>query len=223
MPAHAESTGRRSRRQSGHWPARVSRPDPKLVTTTADSHGQIPASCERDPVTAPPPGVIGAAVIKAARQSAGLSLRNLARQIGTSSALVRAWEDGSCPLYAVRYDQLSQVAGILRRAGARVGQDVGELVVAGQCDLLITGMLLGFEDYVEVPPVDHGNGGTTARSLLRWALNGEIPERYRPFASAGPLLAARNIASFIAIAQNLQKGMHGTDLVSYGTALLALA
>jgi transcriptional regulator with XRE-family HTH domain len=185
--------------------------------------GQGFATRDRDRLPASPPGVIGAAVIQAARRSAGLSLRNLARQIGISPATLRAWETGAWPLYAVRYDQLNHAANVLRKAGAFAGRDVGELVVAGQCDLLIAGMLAGFEDYADVPPVDHGTNGTTARSLLRWALTGQAPEQYSPYTTPGPLLAAQDVASFIAIAQNLREGAHGTDLASYGTALIALA
>jgi transcriptional regulator with XRE-family HTH domain len=222
-PARASAARRPSHPQRGRWTAPASQASHVPAAAGSGDDGKAPATRDWGRLPAPPPGVIGAAVIKTARRSAGLSLRSFARQIGISPATLRAWETGTCPLYAVRYDQLSQAASVLGQAGAVVGRDVGELVVAGQCDLLITGMLLGFEDYAEVPPVDHGTNGTTARSLLRWALTGQAPEQYSAYTTPGPLLAAQDIASFMAIAENLREGVHGTDLASYGTALTALA
>src|ERR1017187_4196757 len=77
------------------------------------------------PISAP--GVIGAAVIRAARRSADLSRRDLARMLAVSPLTIRTWEDGTRPLFGVRYDQLCQIAAALQKAGARVGQEVGEL------------------------------------------------------------------------------------------------
>ena len=117
------------------------------------------------------PGVIGGAVIRAARRSAGSSRQDLARMLAVSPRTVRTWENGTHPLFSVRYDQLCQIANALRNAGAGVGQEVAELVLASQCDLLIAGILRGSEDYAEVPPIEDPQG-ETPRSLLRWALTG---------------------------------------------------
>ena len=69
----------------------------------------------------------------------------------------------------------------------------GQLMLASQCDLLIVGMLRGFEDYAEVPPVDEDSAeGEAARDLLRWALVGVPPGRYETFAPARPLLATHD-------------------------------
>jgi len=57
-----------------------------------------------------PPRVIGAAVIKAARRTAYMTRRRLARAAAVSPATVRMWENGSCPLYCVGYRQLRQLA-----------------------------------------------------------------------------------------------------------------
>jgi transcriptional regulator with XRE-family HTH domain len=170
-----------------------------------------------------PPGVIGGAVIQAARRSAGLTRRRLARMLTISSSTVRNWEDGSCPLFCVRYDELCHLAAVLDRAGATVGCDVGELMLVSRSDLMMTGMLRGFEDYAEVPPVDEdGADGEAARNLLRWALTGAVPDRYRPFAPAGPLLTRQDRLTFITIARDLNAGSHGDRLASYGAALAAL-
>jgi len=133
------------------------------------------------------------------------------------------WENGTCPLFAVPYGQLCQLADALIQAGARVGQRHGDLILASQCDLLITGMLHGFEDYAELPPVDEDTDhGAAARSLLRWALAGTVPDQYCPYTSSGALLTHSDAADFAAIARNLDAGSQGTDLISYGTTLLAL-
>ena len=172
------------------------------------------------PVSAP--GVIGGAVIKAARRSADLSRRDLARLLAVSPLTVRTWEDGTRPLFSVRYDQLCQVADALRRADALVGQEVSELLLASQCDLLITGILHESEDYAEVPPVDDDVEGGTARALLRWALSGVVPDRYRAYASKCPLLARPDVMLFAAAARDLQAGSSGSDFISFGDALVAL-
>jgi transcriptional regulator with XRE-family HTH domain len=172
---------------------------------------------------APAPGVIGGAIVRAARKSARMSRRKLARMLSTSPDTVRSWEDGTCPLFCVPYADLCRLAATFEQAGAKVRCDVTELVLASQCDLLVTGILQGFEDYAEVPPVDEDNSeGETARELLRWALAGVLPERYRLFAPARPLLAAQNQTAFTAPSRELSSGAQGDQLTSYGRALEAL-
>ena len=62
---------------------------------------------ESGPVS--PPGVIGAAVVQAARRSAHLTRRRLARQLNVRVATVRSWENGTIPLFSVPYGQLQQL------------------------------------------------------------------------------------------------------------------
>ena len=100
------------------------------------------------------PGVIGAAIVRAARKSARMSHRKLARMLAVSPDTVRSWEDGTCPLFCIPYADLCRLVATFDQAGAKVGCDIAELVLASQCDLLVTGILQGFEDYAEVPPVD---------------------------------------------------------------------
>jgi hypothetical protein len=75
-----------------------------------------------------------------------------------------------------------------------------------------------------VQPFDEdGAEGDAARDLLRWALTGVPPERYRPWApNASPLMASRDVSAFTALAQDLTTGSHGDQLASYGAALTAL-
>lgn len=192
-----------------------------LLMGTPSRTGHHATDSQRVPVS--PPGIIGAAVIKAARRSAGLTRRRLARALTTSPATVRAWENGTTPLFGVDYGQICELADGLNQAGAQVGAGSSDLVLASQCDLLVAGMLHGFEDYAEVPPVDEdGTAADAARDLLRWALAGQVPEPYRPYASPGPLLAKVDVAFFAYLARELQAGSHGHDLTSYGTCLVAL-
>jgi hypothetical protein len=103
------------------------------------------------------------------------------------------------------------------RPSTKLRCDVAEFVLASQCDLLLTGVLHGFEDYAEVPPIDEDSAeGETARDLLRWAL---VPERYRLFAPTRPLLAAHDLIAFNAVAGELSADLYGDQLASYGRAL----
>jgi hypothetical protein len=170
------------------------------------------------------PGVIGGAIVRAARKSARMSRRKLAWMLSGSLDTVRSWEDGTCPLFCLPYADLCHLVAAFDQAGAEVHCDVAELALASQCDLLVIGMLEGFEDYAEVPPIDEDSAeGEAARNLLRWALAGVLPERYRPFAPVRPLLAAQNRTAFTALARELSRGSHGDQLVSYGRALAALS
>jgi hypothetical protein len=171
-----------------------------------------------------PPGVIGGAIIRAARRSARLSTRRLARSLGEDLATARSWQNGTSPLFCLPHDQLRQLAATLRDAGAQVGQDFGELLLASQCDLLIAGMLRGFEDYAEVPPIDEaGPEADAARALLSWALTGAVPEPHRPYVPVVPLMRKPDVERFAALAQSLKTGYGGPSLVPFGTALVALA
>jgi hypothetical protein len=193
------------------------------VRTLTGDHGRIENVAGEFTFTASPPGVIGAAVIKAGLRSARFRTGELAGLLAVSPAVVRTWTDGTCPLFCVGYDRLCQLASALARAGAAVGRDAAELVLASQCDLFIVGVLRGFEDFAEVPPVEEEVSGEDARGLLRWALTGAAPDRFRAYAPARPLLSADDIAAFVAAARELSSGSYGSDLASFGTALVALA
>jgi transcriptional regulator with XRE-family HTH domain len=166
------------------------------------------------------PGMIGGAVVVAARRSARISRRQLARRMAVSRATVRAWESGALPLYSVSYGQLRDLTRQL--AAAPAGPPLRDLLAAAQCDLLITGMLRGSEDYAEVPPIDDPAAGEPARGLLRWALTGDAPEPYRWRVRPRRLLSGRAAGQLTAVARDLRAGQHD-GLASFGAALLALA
>jgi len=194
------------------------------MTTPTQSSDRIELLAGADFVPASPPGAIGGAVIKASRRSAGLSRRQLARKMTVSPAAVRRWENGSSPLFCTSYDQLRRLAAALdqRHAGARC--DLDELLLASQCDLLVTGMLRRFEDYAEVPPIDEPTEeGEHARDLLRWALMGVTPAKYRLAATTGALLAEQDVIAITAVAQDMGAAAPGSQLASYGAALVSLS
>ncbi len=170
-----------------------------------------------------PPGVIGGAIIRAALRSAHLTTRRLARSLDVDLATVRGWQNGTSPLFCLPHGQLRQLAAALRDAGSQVGRDLGELLLASRCDLLITGMLHGFEDYAEIPPIDEdGPESDAARALLRWAITGTVPELYRPYAWPVPLMSRPDVERLNSLAQELKAGSGGPDLVPFGAALMAL-
>ncbi len=166
-----------------------------------------------------PHGVIGAAVMRSARHSARVPLRTLAEDVRVSTREARAWETGAAPLYCVQYRQLREIAVVLERARAR-GASLEELARASQCDLFLAGVLTGTEDYADLPALDTGENADRVRQLLRWALAGGPPELYARWARPRPLLPEPDIRQVFAVAANLAHGDHGTDLKSYGTALL---
>jgi transcriptional regulator with XRE-family HTH domain len=194
------------------------------ITALPADHAKVPnAEILRGSGPASSPGVIGAAVVQAARRSAHLTRLCLARQLNVSVATVRSWESGTIPLFAVPYKQLERLAQALDRAGAQVGTELGDLLLASRCDLLLTGMLHGFEDYAEVPPIEENSAeAESARSLLRWALTGQVPDRYRQHASPRRLLDEKHIDFIAAIARDLQAESCGADLADFGGALMAL-
>lgn len=182
----------------------------------SEDHQSLPATAvvSRRAVRTARPGAIGGAVLRASRRSAGLNRRSLARLLAVTPVAVRAWEQGALPLYAVDYRMLRRLADV-------TAEDVGVLLIAQQCDLLIMRMLTGDEDFADVPPVDDDNArGGTARGLLRWAFTGQVPDRWSRLAPSRPLLAAADADRIARLARQLAAGSYGPDLASYGTALL---
>lgn len=187
-------------------------------------HPQCRSRAAAGPRPAFLPGAIGAVVIRAARRGARLTRRRLARAAAVSPATVRDLEDGTLPLYSVGYRHLRLLADALASGHTPAGAGIADLTVAAQCDLLITGMLHGCEDYAEVPPIEEpGPRGDRAREFLRWALAGTVPDRFRGLPGRGPLLAPADAAALTSLARDLRAGTAGPELASFGATLLTLA
>jgi hypothetical protein len=173
--------------------------------------------------TLSPPGVIGCTVIRSARRSVRIARHEFARAIAMDHATIRDLELGEIPLFCVPYDLLRQIAGALARPGSALTGGLGELVTAADCDMLVTAMLCDFEDYAEVPPIDQDTpDGAVARELLRWALAGVVPGRYRPAVLPRCLLATRERLQIASIARSLSLGAKGPELAEFGLALAML-
>jgi hypothetical protein len=107
--------------------------------------------------------------------------------LAVSLTTVRGWENGSRPLYCVRYDQLRRLAEALRQAGAHVGQETSELVLASQCDLLIAGILRGFRLSAHAGRPHSGRGAASRLSRVM-----------EPAASSRPADATRPVGGTVA-------------------------
>ncbi len=104
------------------------------MTTLIGPHGWIVDEAGEITLVASAPGVIGGAIIRAARHSASLSRGDLADMLTVDPGTVRDLENGSRPLFCMPYQQLCQLADTLHEARARVGDDKNELILASQCD-----------------------------------------------------------------------------------------
>ena len=141
-------------------------------------------------------GVIGGAVVYAARRTARLSRGSLGELLGTGAAEVRAREHGMVPLRGVPYGQLRQFATAVTVTGSGAAAVLDELLIAGQCDLLVREMLTGSADYAEVPTVgEDSRHGHVARELLAWAFQGTVPSRYRRVTRPGRIWPGTRISS----------------------------
>lgn len=170
-----------------------------------------------------PPGPIGAALIRATRRSARLSQRGLTQRLAAPGSIVRGWEAASTPLFCTDFGLLRRLAAALSPADRDGRQVLHTLLLASQCDLLLTGMLRGFEDYAEVPPIDEDTtDGETTRGLLRWALTGTVPPLYKLHAPTGRLLALEDVTRIRGVALLVQAGAQGADLKVFGYTLAML-
>lgn len=181
-----------------------------------DELARAAAAASGTPARARREGVIAGMVTRSARRRAGLTRRALARRLGIPAAIIRQRENGAVPLFAVDYP-------VLARLTAATCSDLRELLIAGQCDLLLAGLLDGTEDFADVPPLDEDTpGGQTARTLLRRACGQPVPDephRRRP-RRARPRLPGTDITRIAGLARELAAGSRGDDLARFGAALL---
>lgn len=170
-----------------------------------------------------PPGPIGAAIIRATRRSRRLSQRALAQRLAVARSTLHGWEAGTIPLFCTDFGLLRKLAAALEPAGGDEQHMLHALLLACRCDLLLTGMLYGFEDYAEVPPIDEDTAdGEHARGLLRWALTGIVAPAYRRHAPIGPLLAQDEVTRIRVKGLLIQAGAYGPDMKAFGCTLAML-
>jgi hypothetical protein len=130
-------------------------------------------------------GGVGSAVLTAARRASGLTSADVARSLAIDGAIVRDWGSGKIPLYSVPYVQLYDVAEVIAWRDGPAGL-LQELLIAGQCDLLVREMIEGSADYAELPTIGEDTcNGSIARELLSWGFTGTPPDRYRHLSRRG--------------------------------------
>jgi transcriptional regulator with XRE-family HTH domain len=170
-----------------------------------------------------PPGAIGGAVASAARRAAKLTRSRLARSLRIEPATLRSWENGTMPLFSVPYVQLRDLARAVSPADDGAATVLGELLIAAQCDLLVTEMLAGSADYAELPPIDEGTPrGLLARDLLTWAFQGTAPGRYRHLTPPGCLYARADRLRLAELADDLRLDGRVPELAGYAAELATL-
>jgi transcriptional regulator with XRE-family HTH domain len=165
------------------------------------------------------PGLIGGAIVRAARRAAGLSRPGLAGSLGITVGELRDWEYGEVPLFTVPYVQLYQLAAMLSRTDAQRQTVLDELLIAGQCDLLVGEMLAGTADYAELPPIGADTvRGRIARELLAWGFQGVVPDRFRLCCRSGCLYRRVDRERVVRMVEEQRSGV----LAGYADALLVL-
>lgn len=168
------------------------------------------------------PGVIGSAVMAAARRAAGLTRSDLARSLGVGPDVVRAWESGRVPLFCVPFTKLRHLARVISPGDVESGAVLNYLLMAARLDLLVSEMLAGSADYAELPAIGAGTmESVVTRELLAWGFHGVVPDCYRDFARPGCLYRRAVRRRVIGMLGELRSGAIN-ELGEYATVLLEL-
>ena len=130
------------------------------------------------------PGVVAAAVLRAARLSAGMTEARLAIAADLPLKAIREWEEGSSLLAAVPLPEVERLQAALRKAGADP-RLVADFAAAAWCDLVVVAMIN--DEDTTCLMADPLSRDVAFGELLLWSLAGHIPPRYQPYASAEPL------------------------------------
>ena len=119
-----------------------------------------------------PGAAVSGAVLRAARAAAGESREVFAARAGVSAEVAAGAEDGSCPAWALPYEQYEAIeaaVGVLNPGLSDV------FAAAACCDLFLTGLLKGdaeAEDGALAAML--GEHAGLAWSLLKWAVTGVL-------------------------------------------------
>lgn len=133
----------------------------------------------------PRPGVVAGTVLRAARLSAHLGQAQLAAASDVREAAIVAWEDGAESFAEVGYSLTVRVEAALATAGADPTL-VADVASGAWCDLVFgaVGEPADLRCLLADPVADERAFG----ELLTWAVGGDRPTRYRPYAPQGTLL-----------------------------------
>ena len=151
----------------------------------------------------PRPGIVAAAVLRAACASARTSEAFIAREASVSADTLQSWADGTRALATVPVPQLERLEGALLTAGAEPAL-VADLYAACWCDLVLAAIAAGEDTALLL--ADPLARTAAFRELLAWAAAGQVPARYSRHAPAGRLIADPAAARRAAEALNLAPG-----------------
>jgi transcriptional regulator with XRE-family HTH domain len=151
------------------------------TTPRTDHPASFSQEDECDPLF--PQGLIAGAVLRAARQSAGLSPSELAAAVDVSDTRILSWETGAEPLAAVPVPLTGRLKSALRTAGAKA-RLVDDLDPAAWCDLFFEAISAG-ED-VTCLLADPLASEPAFTDLFTWVTTGQPPARYAPYADTMP-------------------------------------
>jgi hypothetical protein len=126
-----------------------------------------------------PVAVLSAAMLRTARARCQESLAEFAARAGVALDVVQGAEDGTCPTWALSYADFTALADAVAAWWPRPAFET-----AAGCDLLLSCILNG--DQVLATDVLAEDGTRElARSLLRWAVTGDVQARGRRRARVG--------------------------------------
>jgi hypothetical protein len=115
-------------------------------------------------------------VLRAARESANISLSDLASKVSMPEDAIRAWEQGSRQLAWAPASHVEELQAALRCADGRP-ELIADIEVAACCDLVALAISQGEESASLA-----GNSASTQTAfadLLAWSVVGRVPARYQ--------------------------------------------
>jgi hypothetical protein len=133
--------------------------------------------------------VISGAVLLTVRGGYGESRQAFAARAGVPAVAVAGAEDGTCPAWALPYDQYQAIEAAVGVTGPGLAE---VFYVAAACDLFLTALLKGDAETEDAALAAlRGEHASMAWSLLTWAVTGVLdgkPAEYLTAASSAPLL-----------------------------------
>ena len=139
--------------------------------------------------------VISGAVLRRVRAGYSESREAFAARAGVPAAAVAGAEDGTCPAWALAYDQYQAVEAAVSVTGPGLAE---VFYVAAACDLFLTALLKGDAETEDAALAAlRGEHASMAWSLLIWAVTGVLDGqagKYLSAPSSAPLLPVEVLA-----------------------------